>query len=176
MPTFTGLGVVPELVDVLAKRGITTPTEIQVQAIPTVFKGRDILAQSCTGTGKTLAFLLPILQRIRPDEAKEQALIITPTRELARQIAAVARPLADAVGVDMVSITGGQTLENQLAKLKRRPQLVIGTPGRILDHYRRDALTLISVRQIVLDEADQMLAMGFLQDVRTILNLSLIHI
>ena len=170
MPTFTGLGVTPELADVLTKRGITTPTEIQVQAIPTVFKGRDILAQSRTGTGKTLAFLLPILQRIRSDEAKEQALIITPTRELARQIADVARPLADAVGVDMVSITGGQTLENQLAKLKRRPQLVIGTPGRILDHYRRDALTLISVRQIVLDEADQMLAMGFLQDVRTILN------
>ena len=170
MTTFTTLGVVSALTDALARTGITRPTDIQTRALPPAFKGRDILAHSRTGTGKTLAFLLPILQRIRTDEAKEQALILAPTRELARQIAVVARPLAAAVGVDLVTVTGGATLENQLQKLKRRPALVIGTPGRILDHHERGALILSSVRHIVLDEADQMLAMGFLHDMQTILD------
>lgn len=170
MTTFTTLGVVSALNDALARTGITRPTDIQTRTLPPAFRGRDILAHSRTGTGKTLAFLLPILQRIRTDEAKEQALILAPTRELARQIAVVARPLAAAVGVDLVTVTGGATLENQLKKLKRRPALVIGTPGRILDHHERGTLILSSVRHIVLDEADQMLAMGFLHDVHAILD------
>lgn len=170
MTTFTTLGVVSALTDALARTGITRPTDIQTRTLPPAFRGRDILAHSRTGTGKTLAFLLPILQRIRTDEAKEQALVLAPTRELARQIAVVARPLAAAVGVDLVTVTGGATLENQLQKLKRRPALVIGTPGRILDHHERGTFILSSVRHIVLDEADQMLAMGFLHDVHAILD------
>lgn len=170
MTTFNTLGVISDLTDALARTGITAPTDIQTRALPPAFKGRDILAHSRTGTGKTLAFLLPLLQRVRADEAKEQALILAPTRELARQIADVARPLATVVGIDLVTLTGGATLENQLQKLKRRPQLIIGTPGRILDHHERGALILSSVRHIVLDEADQMLAMGFLHDMQTILD------
>lgn len=169
MATFTGLGIIPSLAAPLERKGIRVPTAIQIQAIPNIFKGRDILAQSRTGTGKTLAFLLPLLQQVRRDEAKEQVLILTPTRELARQIYAVARPLAEAIGVDAINVTGGATLENQLAKLKRRPHVLIGTPGRILDHHHRGTVTLASIRQIVLDEADQMLALGFLDEIRALL-------
>lgn len=166
MATFQSLGVVEALAAHLDQNGIRVPTDIQAQAIPTIFKGRDVLAHSRTGTGKTLAFLLPVLQRIRTDEAKEQVLILTPTRELARQINEVAAPLAELLGVDCIALTGGSARENQLQKLKRRPQLLIGTPGRVLDHYRQGLLQLASVRHIVLDEADQMLALGFLAEVR----------
>lgn len=174
MTDFHSLGITAPVHTYLYEQGIRVPTDIQVQAIPAIFRGQDILAHSRTGTGKTLAFLLPLLQRIRRDENKEQALILTPTREIARQIYEVARPLGTLYGVDIVVLTGGATLENQLQKLQRRPHVVIGTPGRILDHHQRhedkgdsgSALHLSSVRTVVLDEADQMLAMGFLGEVR----------
>lgn len=164
--TFQQLGIMPEAVTYLAHNGIRIPTDIQTKAIPLIVSGRDILAHSRTGTGKTLAFLLPVMEKIQIEEAKEQVLILTPTRELARQIAAVAQPLVELYDVDMVALTGGSTREQQLQKLKRRPQLIIGTPGRILDHFRQESLQLSSIRTVVLDEADQMLAMGFLAEVR----------
>ena len=126
--TFTSLGITKELSDALKEQHINTPTTVQKQAIPAALKGRDLLVQAQTGTGKTLAFLLPVLQRIKKDTAGEQALIIAPTRELAEQIAAVAASLTPATGAGILSLIGGKTIENQLQKLHRRPQVVIGTP------------------------------------------------
>lgn len=128
MKTFQTLGITPELTNLLHMQGINEPTAIQAQSIPAIFKGRDILAQAQTGTGKTLAFLLPALQQIRTDLSREQVLIVAPTRELAKQIADVASSLAPALSVDVLSLIGGKTIENQLQKLHRHPHIIIGTP------------------------------------------------
>ena len=170
MKSFTTLGVVPALTDHLAKTGIKEPAPIQIQAIPPVFSGHDVIAMAQTGTGKTLAFLIPILQRIHPDLAQEQALIIAPTRELVKQIAEEAERLAEPLGVDVLPLIGGRTIEEQQRRLGRRPQVILGTPGRLLDHVLRGSLHLETVRRVVLDEADQMLHMGFLPDVESLLD------
>lgn len=170
MTSFTQLGITDILSTVLKKQGLRTPTEVQAASIPHIFKGEDIITQSQTGTGKTLAYLLPLMQRIRPDISQEQALIVTPTRELARQIFDVLRPFASALGIDAADIIGGRTIENQLQKLKRSPHIIIGTPGRLLDHMHRNSLNLTGVRQIVLDEADQMLAAGFREDIEQLID------
>lgn len=169
MKSFETIGIVPALVEGLQKTGIKEPTPIQEKAIPVIFKGRDIIAKAQTGTGKTLAFALPLLQRVHVDVYQEQVLMIAPTRELVKQIADDIRPLAQLIGVDVVALIGGQTIEGQLQKLGRRPHMIVGTPGRLLDHYRRGSLSLETIRAIVLDEADQMLHMGFLPDVESIL-------
>ena len=129
-----------------------------------------MIGRSQTGTGKTLAYLLPLIHRIRPDDDGVQALIMTPTRELARQVFDVLRPFAEALGLDAVDVIGGRTIENQLRKLKRSPHFIIGTPGRLLDHIRRRAVDLTTVRTVVLDEADQMLAAGFREDIEAIID------
>ena len=170
--TFQSLGITPELCELLRKQGIREATAIQEQAIPPVFKGRDILAQAQTGTGKTYAFLLPSLQQVKPNVHMEQVLIIAPTRELARQIAEVADALAPALGVDVLSLIGGKTIENQLQKLHRHPHVIIGTPGRLLDHCRRNSLDLSGVGRVVVDEADQMLQSGFLEDVDILISMT----
>lgn len=170
--TFQSLGIMPELCELLRKQGIREATAIQEQAIPPVFKGRDILAQAQTGTGKTYAFLLPSLQQVKPNIHMEQVLIIAPTRELARQIAEVADALAPALGVDVLSLIGGKTIENQLQKLHRHPHVIIGTPGRLLDHCRRNSLDLSGVGRVVVDEADQMLQSGFLEDVDILISMT----
>ena len=170
--TFQSLGITPELCELLRKQGIREATAIQEQAIPPVFKGRDILAQAQTGTGKTYAFLLPSLQQVKPNVNMEQVLIIAPTRELARQIAEVADALAPALGVDVLSLIGGKTIENQLQKLHRHPHVIIGTPGRLLDHCRRNSLDLSGVGRVVVDEADQMLQSGFLEDVDILISMT----
>ena len=170
--TFTSLGITKELSDALKEQHINTPTTVQKQAIPAALKDRDLLVQAQTGTGKTLAFLLPVLQRIKKDTAGEQALLIAPTRELAEQIAAVAASLTPATGADILSLIGGKTIENQLQKLHRRPQVVIGTPGRLLDHCRRNSLRLGGARYVVVDEADQMLAAGFLEEVDELIGMT----
>lgn len=167
--TFQTLGVTAALCDALKKQGIQTATAIQEQTIPTLFKGRDILAQAQTGTGKTYAFLLPALQQIDTANHMEQVLIMAPTRELAKQIADVASVLSPVAGVDVLSLIGGKTIENQLQKLQRHPQMIIGTPGRLLDHCRRHSLDLRGVKKVVVDEADQMLQAGFLEDVDTLI-------
>ena len=170
MDTFFSLGLSRAITDCLAREGITTPTRIQLKAIPAALKGADVIGRSQTGTGKTLAYLLPLIHRIRPDDDGVQALIMTPTRELARQVFDVLRPFAEALGLDAVDVIGGRTIENQLRKLKRSPHFIIGTPGRLLDHIRRRAVDLTTVRAVVLDEADQMLAAGFREDIEAIID------
>lgn len=170
MDTFFSLGLSRAITDCLAREGITTPTRIQLKAIPAALRGADVIGRSQTGTGKTLAYLLPLIHRIRPDDDGVQALIMTPTRELARQVFDVLRPFAEALGLDAVDVIGGRTIENQLRKLKRSPHFIIGTPGRLLDHIRRRAVDLTTVRTVVLDEADQMLAAGFREDIEAIID------
>ncbi|MCC2686700.1 MAG: box helicase, partial [Paenibacillaceae bacterium] len=167
--TFDRLGVRAELVHVLKNSGVTVATPVQEQAIPVLQSGKDAVVQAQTGTGKTLAFLLPILEKLHLQSPHVQALIVTPTRELAIQITAEARKLAAAVGANALAVYGGQDVEDQIRKLLGAPHLVVATPGRLLDHLRRGTLSLSSVSMLVLDEADQMLAMGFLDEVEEVI-------
>lgn len=166
---FLNLGIRHEINDDLQKNGITVPTPVQVQTIPILMAGKDVIAQSQTGTGKTLAFLLPILEKIDVDQRSVQALIITPTRELALQITKEAAKLATKLGISVLSVYGGQDVERQIKKLKETIHIVIGTPGRLMDHIRRKTISLSGVTKLVIDEADQMLHMGFLNDVEEII-------
>lgn len=168
--SFSNLGVSEALCNALTEQRISNPTPIQAQAIPTAYSGKDIIAQAQTGTGKTLAFLLPFFDIYDPDVLGIQGLIITPTRELAIQITAEARKLSHFKKLNILAAYGGQDIEAQTRKLKGNIQLVIGTPGRILDHMRRKNIALNHVRYLVLDEADQMLHMGFLADVEAIIS------
>lgn len=169
MPGFKELGVSEVLNDLLKGQGIVKPTPVQEEAIPPLVEGLDVIARAKTGTGKTLAFLLPIMDKIRVEAAYPQALILAPTRELALQITEEARKLARHTGVKILAVYGGQDVEKQLRKLEGGRHLIIGTPGRLLDHLRRETLDLGGVKMLVLDEADQMLHMGFLEDVETII-------
>lgn len=169
MPGFKELGVSEVLNDLLKGQGIVKPTPVQEEAIPPLVEGLDVIARAKTGTGKTLAFLLPIMDKIRVEAAYPQALILAPTRELALQITEEARKLARHTGVKILAVYGGQDVEKQLRKLEGGRHLIIGTPGRLLDHLRRETLDLSGVKMLVLDEADQMLHMGFLEDVETII-------
>ena len=162
---FSALGIKREISNILRNSGITAPTAIQVQAIPAILAGKDIVGQSQTGTGKTLAFVLPILEKIDNTKPHVQALIITPTRELALQITQEVTKLANKLGINVLSVYGGQDVDRQIKKLKGGTQIVIGTPGRLMDHLRRKTIYLSGVSQLVLDEADQMLHLGFLDDV-----------
>jgi len=166
---FITLGIRPGIAEYLRSVGITQPTPVQVQTIPALLSGKDVLAQSQTGTGKTLAYLLPILEKIQPGKECVQGLVITPTRELAHQISREAKSLAERLGINVISIYGGQDAERQIKKLQGHFHLVIGTPGRILDHLRRGTISLTGVNKLVIDEADQMLQMGFLEDVEEII-------
>ena len=157
------------LVDALARQGIREATPVQEQAIPAVRSGRDAIVQAQTGTGKTLAFLLPLLERIKGNAQVAQALVVSPTRELAMQTARVAKTLADAVDIRTALVYGGQDIERQKDKLRQKPQLIIATPGRLLDHLRRHSVELSQVNKIVLDEADELMRLGFVEDVETML-------
>ena len=170
MTSFAALGVIPALTEVLNKQGIKVATPVQENAIPAIFKGRDVIAKSQTGTGKTLAYLLPLVQRIQTERDEVQALILTPTRELSKQVFDVLKPLASVRGVDAADVIGGRTIENQIQKLKRNPHVIIGTPGRLLDHIRRRTLNLSAVKMVILDEADQMLAAGFREDIEALVD------
>lgn len=170
MSQFSSLGISGELVQVLEALNITTPTPIQEQAIPVALDGKDLIAQAQTGTGKTFAFLLPIIEKIDPSSEHVQALIVTPTRELALQITnEVQKLIAHLDGVNVLAVYGGQDVEKQLNKLKKNVQIVIATPGRLLDHLRRESIDLSQVSFLVLDEADQMLHIGFLPEVESII-------
>ena len=166
---FRTLGISEDLQKALMKEGITKPTPVQEQAIPELLKGKDVIAQAHTGTGKTFAFMLPIMENIDMDKPYIQSLIITPSRELAIQITNEAKKLAEDRGVSILAVYGGQDVERQLRQLKRGVNIVIGTPGRLLDHIRRKSIDLGQVKMIVLDEADEMLNMGFLKDVEDII-------
>jgi len=162
---FSALGIRREINDILRESGITQPTAIQAQAIPVILSGKDVIGQSQTGTGKTLAFVLPILEKIDVTKPNVQALIITPTRELALQITNEVTKLADKLSINVLSVYGGQDVDRQIKKLKGGTQIVVGTPGRLMDHLRRKTIYLSGVTKLVLDEADQMLHLGFLEDV-----------
>lgn len=154
----------------LTAQGIQKPTPVQEAAIPLVLQGRDVIGQAQTGTGKTLAFVLPMLDRINVQSDKLQGLIVTPTRELALQITnEVKKLVGPEEGIRVLPVYGGQDVEAQLLKLKGNIHLIIATPGRLLDHLRRETVSLFSVQMLVLDEADQMLHMGFLGEVEEIL-------
>lgn len=165
---FNELGIKGYLVDALKNKGINEPTEIQVRSIPEVLSGKDVIGKAQTGTGKTLSFVLPMLQNINKQKKEVQGLIIAPTRELAIQITKEIQSLKDEE-VGVLSVYGGQDVFDQIRKLKNGAQIVVGTPGRILDHLRRETINLGKVTFLVLDEADLMLNMGFLQDVESII-------
>ncbi len=166
---FEALGVRSQIADVLKKQGIVTPTPVQEQAIPALLSGNDAIVQAQTGTGKTLAFVLPILEVIDPRRASVQALILTPTRELAIQITAEAKKLASSIGAGVLAVYGGQDVTAQVHKLGGDSHIVVATPGRLLDHLRRETLHLGHISMLVLDEADQMLTMGFLNEVEDVI-------
>ena len=168
-PAFTALGLSDDVLRVLDELGYEEPTPIQAQAIPLLLAGRDVLGSAATGTGKTAAFALPLIERLDPKVRAVQGLIMTPTRELAMQVAEAVHRYGRHKGVTVVPIYGGQPIQRQLIGLKRGAQVVVGTPGRLLDHIRRGSLELAGVRSLVLDEADEMLDMGFIEDIEAIL-------
>lgn len=170
MTDFAKLGVSEERVAILKAMGIITPTPVQEETIPIVKAGHDVISQAQTGTGKTLAFVLPMLDKIKTDVQQIQGLIVTPTRELAIQITTeIKKLLTREDGIKVLAVYGGQDVEAQLFKLKGNIHIVVATPGRLLDHLRRETIALDGVRMLVLDEADQMLHMGFLKEVEEIL-------
>ncbi|MBS4213457.1 MULTISPECIES: DEAD/DEAH box helicase [Neobacillus] len=170
MSEFLSLGISTTVVDKLRGCGIATPTPIQYRAIPIIMKDKDTIAQAQTGTGKTLAFILPILEKLNRNDGHIQALIVTPTRELALQITdEIEKLIHDFDDINVLAVYGGQDVDKQLKKLKNHPQIVVGTPGRLLDHIRRETIQLANVSYLVLDEADQMLHIGFLSEVEEII-------
>ena len=150
--------------------GYIYATEIQSKTIPNVLKGKDVIGQSQTGTGKTASFAIPILEKIDHNDKNLQSIILCPTRELALQVTGEIRKFAKYMeGIKVSSVYGGTSIENQIRELKRGVQIVIGTPGRVMDHIRRKTIRLGNVNIVVLDEADEMLSMGFEEDIESIL-------
>ncbi|HZC14238.1 MAG TPA: DEAD/DEAH box helicase [Thermoleophilaceae bacterium] len=170
MTTFADLGLSQPLLDGLAHLGYERPTPIQEQAIPTLREGRDMIGQAQTGTGKTAAFGLPLLEFVDPGEREVQALVLTPTRELCIQVTQALRAYGERRGVQIVAVFGGAPIRGQVAQLKEGAQVVVGTVGRVMDLMGRHELVLSDARYVVLDEADEMLDLGFLEDVETILS------
>lgn len=169
-PLFSELGLAPALLETLSRLGYETPTPIQQQAIPAVLSGQDVLGLAQTGTGKTAAFALPLLSRMDTNTREPQTLVLCPTRELAIQVAEAFQAYAkDLPNFHVLPIYGGADMRNQLRGLKQNPQVIVGTPGRVMDHLRRNSLDLSNLRHLVLDEADEMLRMGFVEDIDWIL-------
>ncbi len=169
-PSFSELGLAPAILQAVQQAGYETPSPIQAQSIPPLLAGRDLLGQAQTGTGKTAAFALPLLSRIDVKNKATQLLVLAPTRELAIQVSEAIQSYAKHLkDFHILPIYGGQSMGIQLRSLQRNPQVVVGTPGRILDHIRRGTLKLAKLDALVLDEADEMLRMGFIDDVETIL-------
>ena len=169
---FASLALDPRVLSGLTALGYEEPTPIQSAAIPPLLAGRDVLAQAATGTGKTAAFAIPLLHHLNPDAAPRErtaALVLVPTRELAMQVAEAIHRYGKGLGAVAVPIYGGASMETQIRSLKRGVDVVIATPGRALDHIRRKTVHLASVRTVVLDEADEMLDMGFAEDLEAIL-------
>lgn len=167
--SFASFGFRPELMQGIQEVFYKEPTPIQEEAIPLITEGKDVIGQAQTGTGKTAAFLLPILNGLKEGKRDIQALILTPTRELSIQIAKEAEKLGKHMGVNVLSLHGGTDIEKQLSKLKNTVHIVVGTPGRVLDHLQRGSLHFGRISTLVLDEADKMLEMGFLEDVEQVI-------
>lgn len=169
MKTFQDLNLSKEVLSALDEIGFLEPTPIQQKTIPLTLKGHDLIGQAQTGTGKTAAFGIPIVENIT-DSRRVQSLILTPTRELAIQVADELKKIMKYKRTRVVAIYGGQPIFPQMKELKKGPQVVVGTPGRILDHLRRNTLQTNHVKMVVLDEADEMLDMGFIHDIEAILH------
>ena len=170
LPGFSALALDANVVRALTDVGYETPSPIQAATIPPLLEGRDVIGQAQTGTGKTAAFALPVLSRIDVKPGKPQALVLAPTRELAIQVAEAFQKYATYMpGFQVLPIYGGQSYGPQLQGLKRGAQIVVGTPGRIIDHLDKGTLDLSALKFVVLDEADEMLRMGFIDDVEKLL-------
>ncbi len=169
LTAFGDLGLTEPMLHAIADLGFEAPTPIQARSIPLLLAGRDLIGQAQTGTGKTAAFGLPLIQLTDVKRMEPQALVLEPTRELAVQVAGGIHALAKHTGLRVVPVYGGQPLDRQFRALREGAQIVVGTPGRVMDHMRRGTLSLAAVKFCVLDEADEMLALGFLEDMETIL-------
>ena len=160
-----------EIMKAVEKMGFTEPTEVQAKTIPVMMDGRDIIATAPTGTGKTLAFGIPMLEYISLQDIGIQEVVLAPTRELACQIAEELRKLSYFISQIRIAVLyGGQPIKTQLSQLQKKPQIIVATPGRLLDHMNRKTVRLGSVHTLVLDEADEMLKMGFIKDVMKIID------
>lgn len=167
---FHELNLSPEVQKAISEMGFEETTPIQSQSIPHILNGVDVIGQAQTGTGKTCAFGIPAIEMLDPDSEKVQVLVLCPTRELAIQTAVELRNVSKyKKGLKILPIYGGQPIERQISALRQRPQIIIGTPGRIMDHLRRHTLKLKDLRMLILDEADEMLNMGFREDIDIIL-------
>ena len=167
---FDQLDLYPQVLRAIAEMGFEEATPIQSQAIPVVMSGVDVIGQAQTGTGKTASFGIPVLHKVDPNNKKTQVIILSPTRELAIQVADEIRKLAKYMhGVKILPVYGGQEISRQIKALKGGAQIIIGTPGRVMDHLRRKTIRCEAVNTIVLDEADEMLNMGFREDIETVL-------
>jgi ATP-dependent RNA helicase DeaD len=172
MPAFADLGLSETTLLALQDVGYEQPSPIQEQAIPVLLEGRDMIGQAQTGSGKTAAFGLPMIEHVDPDQHDVQALVLTPTRELCIQVTQALRAYAQRKGVDVVAVFGGAPIRSQQAQLRAGGHIVVGTVGRVLDLIQRASLILHSCRFVVLDEADEMLDLGFLEDVERILTIT----
>jgi ATP-dependent RNA helicase DeaD len=178
LPAFNTLGLANPVLEALNDVGYEIPSPIQAECIPPLLNGKDIIGQAQTGTGKTAAFALPLLSRLYAKMEAGQSkgpgtkiLVLAPTRELAIQVAEACQRYAKHMkGINVLPIYGGQAFSIQLKQLKRGAQVVVGTPGRVMDHMRRDTLNLDNLETLVLDEADEMLRMGFIDDVEWVLD------
>ena len=169
--TFSDLGLSENILKALEKKGYGYPTRIQAEAIPPFLQWRDVIAKAPTGTGKTFAFGIPMIEHIDAESDDLQGLILAPTRELAIQIADELRALLEFTkNIRIAVVYGGAKIETQIKQLQKKPQIVVATPGRLMDHYKRKTLRLDKVQTVVLDEADRMLDMGFFKDVTGILD------
>lgn len=169
MMNFRELGISENIINVLKVNGISDPTPVQANSISLIKEGKDIIAEAQTGTGKTLAFLLPIFENISPSVDAVQALIITPTRELALQITEEALKLKEGKDINILAAYGGKDIGSQLKKLRNSIHLIVATPGRLLDHIERKTIDLGKLKTLVFDEADQLLLMGFKNDMESII-------
>ncbi|EUJ51869.1 putative ATP-dependent RNA helicase [Listeria fleischmannii FSL S10-1203] len=169
MTKFSEFGLDEKIVKSVERMGFEEATPIQEKTIPIGLAGKDLIGQAQTGTGKTAAFGLPMIQKIDQKNGDVQALIIAPTRELAIQVSEELYKLSYDKHVRVLAVYGGSDISRQIRSLKKKPQIVVGTPGRILDHINRRTLKLDNVQTLVLDEADEMLNMGFIDDIESIL-------
>lgn len=166
---FQDLGLHPQLVQAVTERGYTTPTPIQSEMIPLMLAGADVIGQAQTGTGKTAAFALPVLHNMESDQSAIKCMVLAPTRELAMQVANAFHDYGNIRGVRVLAVYGGQPYERQKRRIKKGLDVVVGTPGRMLDLINQKVLNLSRVETVVLDEADEMLSMGFIEDIEAIL-------
>jgi ATP-dependent RNA helicase DeaD len=169
LTSFLELGLSPQLLQAIHQMGYKEATDIQAKTIPITLSGKDLIGQAQTGTGKTAAFGIPLVEKIDPLKESVQALVIAPTRELAIQVAEEVNRIGQWKHVQALPVYGGQDIDRQIRALKKRPQIIVGTPGRLQDHLRRKTIRLGQTQIVVLDEADEMLNMGFIEDIEAIL-------